>query len=137
MSDSSRPDLFATSGGSSTAPAGAVLLAGVVAADVSPQQLYRATMPNGTALCVGRHADSFFAVKDYCPHREYPLSDGTLYPNGEIECSWHGARFACLSGKVMRGPAEADLVRFEVVEVSGSLYVRRAAGVANVTGGGT
>lgn len=121
----------------STAPEGAVLLGGLRAADVMPQQLYRATIPNGTQLCVGKHEGSFFAVKDYCPHREYPLSEGTLYPNGEIECSWHGARFACLSGKVLRGPAESDLLRFEVVDVAGALYVRRATSAANATGGGT
>lgn len=126
-----------TGSANSAAPEGAVLLAGLLATDVEPQQLYRATMPNGTALCVGRHEDSFFAVKDYCPHREYPLSEGTLYPNGEIECSWHGARFGCLTGKVSRGPAESDLLSFEVLEVSGSLYVRRASGAATVTGGGT
>lgn len=137
MSGGSPQDLSATSRGKLTAPEGAVLLAGVRSTDIEAERLYRATMPNGTAVCVGRHADSFFAVKDYCPHREYPLSEGTLYPNGEIECSWHGARFACASGKVTRGPAESDLLRFEVLEVSGSLYVRRAAGVTNASGGGT
>ena len=126
-----------TGSANAAAPEGAVLLAGILAADVEPLQLYKATMPNGNALCVGRHADSFFAMKDYCPHREYPLSEGTLYPNGEIECSWHGARFACDSGKVLCGPAESDLVRFDVIEVSGALYVRRASGAANVSGGGT
>ena len=126
-----------TGSAGNAAPDGAVLLAGLLAADVSPLQLYKATMPNGTVLCVGRHADSFFAVKDYCPHKEYPLSEGTLYPNGEIECSWHGARFACVTGKMTRGPAESDLVRFDVIEYAGSLYVRRASGAATVTGGGT
>lgn len=116
-----------------TAPEGAVLLAGIRASEVEPLQLYRATMPNGTPLCVGRHADAFFAVKDYCPHREYPLSEGTLYANGEIECSWHGARFACASGKLLCGPAESDLVRFDVVEQDGLLYARRAQ---TASGGG-
>lgn len=125
-----------TGSANAAAPEGAVLLSGISAAAVEPLQLYKATMPNGTALCVGRHADSFFAMKDYCPHREYPLSEGTLYPNGEIECSWHGARFACATGKVTCGPAESDLLRFEVTEVSGALYVRRASGAVNVTGGG-
>ena len=118
-----------------TAPEGAVLLGGVRAADLEPLQLARATMPNGTALCVGRHGERFFAVKDYCPHAEFPLSEGTLYANGELECCWHGARFDCLSGKALRGPAEEDLVRFEVFEVQGDLYVRRAG--APSSGGGT
>lgn len=116
-------------------PDGAVLLSGVSVASIEAGQLYRAKMPNGTLLCVGRFAESFFAVKDYCPHKEYPLSEGTLYPNGEIECSWHGARFACVTGKMTRGPAESDLVRFDVVEQAGLLYVRRATSAANVSGG--
>ena len=121
---------------SSALPDGAVLLSGVSVASVDEGLLYRATMPNGNALCVGLYDGKFFAVKDYCPHREYPLSEGTLYPNGEIECSWHGARFACFSGKVLRGPAESDLVRFEVGELDGALYVWRATSAPTVTGGG-
>lgn len=120
--------------GDATAPEGAVLLGGLKADEVQPLQLYRATMPNGTALCVGVHEGRFFAVKDYCPHAEFPLSEGTLYANGELECCWHGARFACASGKVLRGPAEDDLVRFEVVTLNGDLYVRRAT--APTQGGG-
>lgn len=120
--------------GDATAPEGAVLLGGIRVADIEPLQLYRATLPNGTALCVGVHEGRFFAVKDYCPHAEFPLSEGTLYANGELECCWHGARFACASGKVLRGPAEDDLVRFEVVAVNGDLYVRRAS--APTQGGG-
>lgn len=125
----------ATAGsGDAAAPEGAVLLGGIRADDVQPLQLYRATMPNGTTLCVGLHEGQFFAVKDYCPHAEFPLSEGTLYANGELECCWHGARFACTSGKVLRGPAEQDLVRFEVSAVNGDLYVRRA-GVSLQDGG--
>jgi 3-phenylpropionate/trans-cinnamate dioxygenase ferredoxin component len=117
------------------APEGAVLLGGIRAGDVQPLQLYRATMPNGTALCVGVHDGAFFAVKDHCSHAEFPLSEGTLYANGELECCWHGARFACASGKVLRGPAEDDLVPFDVFAVNGDLYVRRA--MAPRSGGGT
>lgn len=100
-------------------------LDGVRAPDVVAGQLVRATLPGGQALCVGRHGGTWFAVKDHCPHAEYPLSEGTLYANGELECCWHGARFDCLSGAVLRGPAEEPLVRYEVVERDGALYARR------------
>ncbi len=125
----------AAGSGDAAAPEGAVLLGGLRADDVQPLQLYRATMPNGTTLCVGLHAGRFFAVKDYCPHAEFPLSEGTLYANGELECCWHGARFACASGKVLRGPAEEDLVRFDVFAVNGDLYVRRATAPLQAGGG--
>ena len=116
---------------SSPLPEGAQPLAGVRPEDVADGSLVQATLPNGTPLCVGRHQGSWFAVKDHCSHAEFPLSEGTLYPNGELECCWHGARFDCRSGAVLRGPAEDALVTVEVVEHEGALYARRAT-----TGGG-
>ncbi len=111
-----------------TAPTdGSVRLEGVTTAGIEAGQLYQATLPNGTKLCVGRHEGTLFAVKDSCPHAEFPLSEGTLYPTGELECCWHGARFNCLSGKMLQGPAYDDLVRYEVSEVDGALWVKRAA----------
>lgn len=101
-------------------------LAGVRATDLSDGALQQATHPNGTKLCVGRHGGAVFAVKDHCPHAEFPLSEGTLYANGELECCWHGARFDCRTGAVLRGPAEQDLVRYDVVEREGVVFVRRA-----------
>ncbi len=105
-------------------------LEGIAAQEVQSVQdgeLRQAALPNGTKLCVGKHAGTWFAVKDSCPHAEFPLSEGTLYPNGELECCWHGARFDCATGAVLRGPADDPLVRFEVTEAEGALYVRRAS----------
>ncbi len=102
------------------------LLADLTAADVAAGSVMQATHPNGTALCVGRHEQTLFVVKDSCPHAEFPLSEGTLYPTGELECCWHGARFDCRTGAVLRGPAEDPLVRYEVEERDGGIWVRRA-----------
>lgn len=113
-----------------TAPEGAVLVQGLSAAQVEAGQLYQATLPNGTKLCIGRLGDALFAVKDHCPHAEFPLSEGTLYANGELECCWHGARFDCRSGQVLRGPAEDPLVRYDVEERDGALWVKRASSVS-------
>ena len=102
------------------------LVAGLSAADVGAGAVMPATHPNGTALCVGRHGQTLFVVKDSCPHAEFPLSEGTLYPNGELECCWHGARFDCRTGAVLRGPAEDALVRYDVEERGGGIWVRRS-----------
>ncbi len=99
---------------------------GVRADAVAEGTLLGVTLASGARLCVGRHNGTLFAVKDSCPHNEYPLSEGTLYPTGEIECCWHGARFDCVSGAVLRGPAEDALVRFEAEERDGAIWVRRA-----------
>jgi nitrite reductase/ring-hydroxylating ferredoxin subunit len=106
-------------------PDGFAPLAGVRAAELANGQLRTGTLPNGTRLCVGRHRDALFAVKDECTHAEFPLSEGSLYANGELECCWHGARFDCRTGAVLRGPAEEPLVRYEVEEREGVLWVRR------------
>ena len=107
-------------------PDGSVKLEGVTAASIEEGQLYQAALPNGTKLCVGIFEGAFFAAKDSCPHSEFPLSEGTLYPTGELECSWHGARFNCLTGKMLQGPAYDDLVRYDVSVVDGALWVKRA-----------
>lgn len=100
-------------------------LLGVRSADIAEGSLVSASLPSGTRVCVGRHDGALFAVKDHCPHAEYPLSEGSLLPNGEIECCWHGARFDCRTGAVRRGPAEDDIYMFEVEEREGTLFVRR------------
>ena len=115
-----------TASGTPAAGEAVVPVTGATAADVAEGQVVQAKHANGTALCVGRHQGALFAVKDSCPHAEFPLSEGSLYANGELECCWHGARFDCRSGKVLRGPAEEDLVRFEVEERDGGIWVRRA-----------
>ena len=105
---------------------GFVRVEGLGASDVDDGALVPASLPNGTRVCVGRHDGALFAVKDHCTHAEFPLSEGTLYANGELECCWHGARFDCRTGAVLRGPAEEPLVRYEIEERDGALWVRRA-----------
>ncbi len=101
-------------------------VSGPAAGEIADGAVRQGRHENGTPLCIGRHQGALFAVKDHCPHAEFPLSEGTLYANGELECCWHGARFDCRSGKVLRGPADEDLVRYEVEERDGRIWVRRA-----------
>ena len=110
----------------SAATEGAVRVDGLRPDAVAEGTLVGVTLSNGARLCFGRHAGALFAVKDSCPHNEYPLSEGTLYANGELECCWHGAKFSCVTGEVLRGPAEDPLVRYHVEEREGAMWVRRA-----------
>jgi nitrite reductase/ring-hydroxylating ferredoxin subunit len=100
-------------------------VAGLKPGDVAEGALTTATMENGGKLCVGRFQGSLFAVKDSCPHREYPLSEGTLMSDGRLECCWHGATFDCRTGAVLGGPAESPLVRYEIEERDGAVFARR------------
>lgn len=104
-----------------------VRVRGATSDQVAEGTLVAAELENGGRLCLGRTDGALFAVKDSCPHREYPLSEGTLYANGELECCWHGATFDCRSGAVIRGPAESPLVRYELEERDGAIWARRIA----------
>lgn len=106
------------------APAGFIRVDGVSAANLAPGELRGVTLREGLRICVGNHAGALFAVRDVCPHAEFPLSEGALYATGELECCFHGARFNCLSGAVLRGPAEDPLTTYEVQVIDGVLWIR-------------
>ncbi len=47
----------------------------------------------GEPVVLGRKSDNkIFALRDFCPHRGIPLSDGRIVKD-EIECCYHGWRF--------------------------------------------
>jgi nitrite reductase/ring-hydroxylating ferredoxin subunit len=54
------------------------------------------------------------AFADECPHQGFPLSAGEVRPDGTLECVWHGARFDCLTGAVVRDPATDPLTPYRV-----------------------
>lgn len=83
------------------------------------------TLPDGEPVCLIHDGSSVRAVGDECPHQGFALSSGELLPNGTIECVWHGARFDCRSGAVVRGPAEEALTIFETRVVGDDVFVGR------------
>lgn len=87
------------------------------------------TLPDGERVCLVRDQGAVRAVGDECPHQGFALSSGELLVDGTIECVWHGARFDCRSGAVLRGPAEESLTLFETRVVGDDVFVgRRGAG---------
>jgi 3-phenylpropionate/trans-cinnamate dioxygenase ferredoxin subunit len=78
---------------------------------------------DGSRICLGNDRGQIVALSDTCTHQEFAMSDGTLLPDGTIECAWHGATFDCRSGKVRRGPATDPLPRFQVRIAEGVVYV--------------
>src|ERR1017187_10351784 len=67
------------------------------------------------------------ALDNRCPHRMYPLSHGRLLAD-EIECGYHGIRFAA-DGRCLVIPAQEDIPigfrarTFPVVEKSALVYI--------------
>jgi len=66
----------------------------------------------------------FYALQDICGHRGAPLSRGKLAGH-MIECPLHYACFDVRTGKLLSGPASADVVTYEVRVEGDIVYVRR------------
>ena len=93
--------------------------------DLPENGLLGVMLPDGERVCLIRDQGAVRAVGDECPHQGFALSAGELLANGTIECVWHGARFDCRSGAVLRGPAEDSLTLFETRVVGGEVFVGR------------
>lgn len=84
------------------------------------------TLPDGKPICLVRHGNDVSAFLDECPHQGMPLSAGEVLEDGTLECAWHGARFDCRTGTVLRGPAEEPATVFEVRIENGQVHVASA-----------
>lgn len=74
------------------------------------------------AIALFRVGSSLVAVDDRCPHGGAPLSGGFL--DGSILiCPGHGSQFDLTSGERLRGPADAGIRRYRVVEESGRIWL--------------
>lgn len=81
-----------------------------------------------------------FALRDICPHRGIPLSDGK-FDGGEIECCYHGWRFngegtcTCipsLTGQEGIEPKNIQVRRYPVREAQGNIWIYMAEGRATL-----
>lgn len=86
----------------------------------------------GEPLLIGRGRDGgVFALRDICPHRGMPLSEGR-FDGGEVECCYHGWRFdtggRCTAIPSLCADQELDIGRIRVkaypaAEVQGNVWV--------------
>jgi uncharacterized protein YbjT (DUF2867 family)/nitrite reductase/ring-hydroxylating ferredoxin subunit len=75
-------------------------------------------VPPGSVLLMGDVAvfnieGGFCATQARCPHRQGPLSEGTL-DGSTVTCPLHGAQFNVWTGAVLRGPAKDPLKTYRV-----------------------
>ncbi|MGX9670746.1 Rieske 2Fe-2S domain-containing protein [Mycobacterium sp. HM-7] len=79
---------------------------------------------DGVGIVLYRTDAQVIAAGEHCPHMGAPMDDGWI-DRDRIVCPWHGSRFSCQSGEVLRGPATAALptyptrIRHGMVEVRG------------------
>jgi uncharacterized protein YbjT (DUF2867 family)/nitrite reductase/ring-hydroxylating ferredoxin subunit len=81
-------------------------------------------VPPGSVLLLGDVAvfnvdGGFCATQAMCPHRQGPLSEGTL-DGSTVTCPLHGAQFNVWTGAVLRGPAR-DALKTYAVTVDGDV----------------
>lgn len=94
-----------------------------------------ATLPEATPrkmkagindLVVVRLGNDILAVHAVCAHAGGPLAEGTVTPDGCIECPWHASRFRLADGHLRQGPAVYDQPAYEVRAAEGGGYeIRR------------
>jgi 3-phenylpropionate/trans-cinnamate dioxygenase ferredoxin subunit len=78
---------------------------------------------SGEAVCLFNHGGRIGAMADRCTHQAFPLSQGSLQPDGTVQCSWHGARFDCTSGSVREGPAMDPVPVYETRVHDGGIWI--------------
>ena len=76
-------------------------------------------VPPGSTVLVGDVAvfnvdGGFCAIQAKCPHKQGPLSEGTL-DGSTVTCPWHGAQFNVCTGAVLRGPAKEPIRTYRVI----------------------
>ena len=65
----------------------------------------------------------FFAVDDTCTHAGATHSEGKL-EYSTITCDWHGAKFDCKNGKLIKFPGEInDLISYKVIVEPDDVFV--------------
>ena len=79
-------------------------------------------------LCIALVEGGVAAFTDQCSHREFPLSAGEILEDGTVECPWHGARFDCRTGAVVRGPADRAIAAYDARVQGDDVLVRARRG---------
>jgi 3-phenylpropionate/trans-cinnamate dioxygenase ferredoxin component len=90
-------------------------------ADVPPNTLLSVAVGD-VNVCLANADGRIYAFRDNCSHRDFPLSAGTL-EDGQIECTWHGARFDIATGKPTRLPAIKPIQTYEVRVENGDILI--------------
>ena len=93
-------------------------------ASLGEGRLMSVELDNGERVCLARVQGDVYAVRDRCTHAEYPLSEGSVGPEYELECPLHGAVFDVRDGSVQCAPAEEPVRTYEVKVEGGEIWVR-------------
>jgi nitrite reductase/ring-hydroxylating ferredoxin subunit/uncharacterized membrane protein len=78
---------------------------------------------NGYPIVLSEVDGRIYALADVCTHLGCSLADGSIELD-RIVCSCHGSAFALANGRVLRGPATAPVLSFEVTKSADGVSLR-------------
>ena len=81
----------------------------------------------GEPIVLARERETIFALRDICPHRAVPLSEGCV-KSGTVECPYHGWRFGLADGQCKEIPALPQDSDMDVGRISVRTYPIRQIG---------
>ena len=90
--------------------------------------LHEAREPDCRADQTAVRVAGVFAIEDSCTHAYFPMSDGDVVGDCEIECALHGAKFDLRDGSVLSAPATDALKTYRVMEQDGGIWVGEQLG---------
>src|ERR1700678_250289 len=76
----------------------------------------------GRALCLVHVNGIVSALKDECPHRGAPLSEGAI-EDGHLVCPWHAWTFDPVSGTALHDPQE-KVQRYELTVEGEDVFIK-------------
>ena len=90
--------------------------------EIIPGQMKKVSV-NGNEILVTNIDGNYFAIDDTCTHAGATLSEGKL-EDSAITCDWHGAKFDCKNGKLIKFPGEInDLISYKVIVEPDDVFV--------------
>lgn len=90
--------------------------------EISPGQ-GKCVEVGGKRIAVFNVDGAYYAIDDTCTHAGGPLSDGNL-DGTTVTCPWHGAAFDCATGKMLEGPAKADVKAYQVTVQGNEIQIK-------------
>ena len=95
----------------------------ITTVDEIPQLGSRIVKTESTTIAVFRTAqDEIFAVKDECPHKQGPLSQGIVHGDS-VTCPLHNWKISLANGQVL-GPDEGCVNTYPVRVESNRVYIK-------------
>ncbi len=90
--------------------------------EILPGQMKKISVDENEIL-VTNIDGNYFAIDDTCTHAGATLSEGKL-EDSTITCDWHGAKFDCKNGKLIKFPGEInDLKPYKVIVESDDVFL--------------